>query len=211
MQFLVFLTRTRCPQGYHLPQCFPVSRSEEMVRIISGTIDVLPRRSIHSAAWSFKPIVYWMRFLGLDLNVGQERSSLHRLGFFIVGVAILVFNITSFIFSRSGFIQLFQNITYSSNGVLSIDEMRIMTKDVIFIVIQICIFELLHFKWRLVWKKVDEMEQQTHSPSSFYFRLRKLAIALVLTVIILVGSNVSKQIVLRPPPSGNFCFVSSFH
>ena len=125
--------------------------------------------------WSFKPIIYWMRVLGIDLQMFRGR--------YVIAASVLLTTVVPSVYYQ---INYEPSAIFNAAGKMSIDVLRKQILDWIVIAMQICIFELLLLKWHSIWSRVEDVERFSRYQKNLYYQLRKAAVVLVLATIILV-------------------------
>ena len=127
--------------------------------------------------WSFGPIFYAMRFLGIDLNVSQQPSKIRRCGFLFFGLSMLVF--TSVYWT---FIEL--NHMYATlhpkDPVMLARICIILLRSILF---EVVVFAKAFLGWGRMAKKLKDMERFIRFPARFYHWIRKMN-----TIFIIMGS-----------------------
>ena len=140
----------------------------------------------YKLTWSFNPLLYWLRIFAVDLDVLQERSAFRRGTFNLLGLSILVYTVLWPIGSRPEWFNRSSNSSSTSNNAIPIDKIRSSVLDGILKPTQVCLFQLLLFKWNKIWRKIDDMERKINYSVDSYRRLRKRAVILILVFVFLV-------------------------
>ena len=133
-------------------------------------------------AWSFRPIVYSMRIIGIDLDVSTKSwPKFRRWVFLLFGLGMLIFSGYYSIAVTSKII----NETLASDSPLKPVRLTIVTlRDILF---PVAVFTNVVFKWPTLWKKMQEMERFFPFPIEFYHQIHKTQTVLVVTGFIMVG------------------------
>ena len=143
--------------------------------------------------WSLQPIFTAMRFLGIDLDVGPPRSKLRRTGFILTGILMI-----SYIEAAN--IVIFLTVEGEEAPGTVAFWCRVLKRNVRLassLLLQLAVFFMAHFKWKLLWKKVEPVQ---HFISVRTFgKLRKLCLFLIVIISIMVTNK--QQAILRPVPS----------
>ena len=138
--------------------------------------------------WSFQPIFYLMRILGIDLNWSQSPTKFRRYGFLAVALFMLAYTVTANSF------QFYMN-DISRHPISTIFRVELLRKEVtgisniLFLIIVIC-KSLLN--WKPLWQKVQKMENRLNYKANSLWQLRKVVIvtsAIVIIYILLVKSD----------------------
>ena len=147
-----------------------------------GRVDEIPSADQHDLAWSFRPFRYSLRVFGIDLDVGQPRSKLRRkispiFGKFMM-IYFLVFHlqVLYWIYVDS---ELKNTAAWIELGMDLID----MISSLLF---QLIVFFKLHFKWKGLWQKVEQMEKIINFPTTSYSHLRNWSAILIAFVFAVV-------------------------
>ena len=126
----------------------------------------------HNLVWSFQPIFYSIRVLGVDLDVTQPRSKLRRYGFVMFQLSLMALVLSSalihyFTWDR----ERSQSPASAWCGLLR-HGARLMST----ILFQLVFFSMTSLQWKKFWKEIEKMEQSVAFQPFFPHSLRRVII-----------------------------------
>ncbi len=153
-----------------------------------------------SFEWSLKPIVIFMKLLGVQVNVSPDISKINKLFMVLLGFIILAVNSAlngaSFYFhfnKCSGALEPFNNYTKTYNASL-LSPFIVVTlgthfSDVLKVIgTQAALYLIFIFsnRWSDVWNSLLFIQKEINLPDSYYQKLRKHCY-LIFFVLVLVS------------------------
>ena len=143
--------------------------------------------SQYNLQWSFGPLTNLMRVFGIEINVVRQRPSIGLVFFRILGISSAMYAIiVCFIQMLSDLI--FENYSQKlDNKDVNITYVLDKLKFSILLLMDLRLVMFAIINWEPLWKAAEEMEQMLRFCSSFYQRLRKISLTLVLTLLTLVS------------------------
>ena len=133
-------------------------------------------------AWSYRPFLYSFRILGIDLDFGQPRSKLRRIVSSIFGIIVTILPLVTGVLAWFGNIRLLNDKDAWLESITNflIDSSQILTHLAVSIKL---------FKWRGLWRKVEQIESNITFPATFYTQLHKISIILTASSFMRVIRN----------------------
>ena len=155
-------------------------------------------RAIHSTKyqadleWSWKPIFLWMQLLGIPAGRSHLSSVVRRTAVLIVGVAMVIWKVSSSIYFFTGKISKIIRDGGNEPGFKPsktefwTDTLNYIQLFFSGISINLCFFIVSHLQWEALWENVCEIEDAMRSNETSFRSLRKMA-WVAITVLILVS------------------------
>ena len=158
--------------------CCRVSQSTKM----TTKIVLLTRDSSKNFAWSFKPILVWMKLIGIDLNSSQQfRSSICRYSQLLYGVFILLLSSGSVIYMVSkilgGNSSSSEKYAYSQTSTMKRTiEMYFIATVTYILATHILLMAVTAVKWKKLWQTLQQIEDQFLLDNYHFQQCRKVVI-----------------------------------
>ena len=136
----------------------------------------------HNFIWSFQPIVYSMRIIGIDLDSSQSRSWLQQglsAGF---GIALLVYSVVAYATSKF----LSAPVGGEPSTALLYSYVEFYSLVISNILLNVISFTWLLLKWKPMWTKMVTLQDSLHLPVNFHRDNRKFFTAFVFVVFVVV-------------------------
>ena len=147
----------------------------------------IPSEYHHDLQWSFQPIFFSMRIVGIDLTISASHSKFRRFGFLILTIFMLIFNVAATIVHHYEY-EVPGNRETTTYWVTFLKKCTLTTSGIL---IPLILIPITVFKWELLWKKVCDLEHFMNFQNSVFLQLRKIAmctsamvIGFIVTVII---------------------------
>ena len=134
-------------------------------------------------AWSLQPVVYFTRLLGIDPDLCRPRSALRRYAFLGGAVSLLLITLSANVIQLVYPEKPHDYTTENARFWISIIKRPAMT--LAGMILQLIVVTKSLFGWKPLWMKVRSLEQFVHFPESVLHRLRKVAFAIVLPVVLI--------------------------
>ena len=155
---------------------------------MANNIVTIPSIVQRDFVWSFKPIIYVMRMMGIELNVLEKHSMFRRIALLLFGVSIFLCTETAFFYQIHFAVEKAKLNTLDKTL-----KFQLNVGGIIFIAYPIVAFSSALFKWKPVWKKLRKMEEDLRCPPAFYRKQRQVLIALLTPFLISVPAIVEKK------------------
>jgi len=153
---------------------------------------------VKDITWSFNPFVTWMRFLGVDLNWSSSKSKNRAIFAVIFSVVFLFLNFyvhITFLYSTWEHFSQILNAFSASKSLASSVNVFIEHSTYAFISIssQLCLLYICKSRWLNVYRSIQSTECQQKVPDSDCVQLRKLTIAGLCYILVIVSSLKMEQ------------------
>ena len=148
-----------------------------MVNLARSMCRTVPSPIPRDLIWSLQPINWLARIIGIELNVTEKRSTIHRFIFFTFGMLNLLLAGTWLCYEVSCSIG-----TEDGNRA----KWKLVLTNTFQLAVPVVFFARILFRWKPVWKQAERMEEKLNYLSTFYHRLRRVSIALVTLIFIWV-------------------------
>lgn len=181
---------------------FNCSTFVSSVSLIMKVTKVTPfqQSNVRNLAWSMKPLVLWMRFIGIDF--GHYDASLLKLSkglkskmFNVLASLLLIVNLfiqilsISFLHYESG-----PSLTDSSPTLRVnhfIHKINYCTRNISG---HLCLLLIVRRRWRKIWKAMKQMEPfMTMNEPGVYLNLRKFAVFGTVYILVMVNRRTANQ------------------
>ena len=151
-----------------------------------NTVSEIQSENQYNLAWSLKPIIYCLAVFGIDLDVSVARSAYRRYSFITLGIMYLVYmmalNIHYHFFRTE--VELF-NIKSTKTWLKILKDTVALVWDMLF---PLTTFYSYLFKWKKLWKRVENLENFMNFQDNFHLRLRKFTTALAVSTVVMVNN-----------------------
>ena len=159
-----------------------------MVEIGPRDIPTIPSEYLPDLEWSFRPIVLWMRMLGIPMDRFHSRSSLPRYAFLCVGITVMVWMGASdlfFITHGRPHRSMKINSAFYEGTRLLLEIYRPLNS----ILTSLSFFIVVHTQWKSLWKIAIEIENNVKFDATFYRSLRTASFV-TLALLAVVKSSI---------------------
>ena len=129
-----------------------------------------------------QPISYSLRVLGIDLDAGQPRSKLRRFGFNLSMIVMLIFVFTANVIHYC----LYPVKEFPKNMYQWCKLLRKSTRAASAILFQLAFVSVVLFGWKLLWKKLRDMEHFITFQVAIRGQLRNVLASSLATVLSVV-------------------------
>ena len=147
--------------------------------------DLIPT-TVFDLSWSFEPIFRWFRIFGIDLNTSEVQLLPRRCGFILLQIAVTGATVTNF-----ALLEIIEAGVKEPNLAETVYLFHDYTYIFLFPSILLATIYASHFNWNSLWKSIREMEQALDLNEGLYRRLRKISLASVfLMIMVIISSNV---------------------
>lgn len=173
--------------------------------LVRSKIVSFPSEHHKDLVWSFLPIFYLMRILGIDLIVSQSASKFRRYFFLAFVLITLTFTeaVNSILFNM--------NFTYNSRDtkltIFWVNELRNGVQLISNVLLPVVSVYKSFSNWKSLWMKVQKIEHELNFEPSFLWELRKVVIgtsAILVTFILLVKLGIIIRFVKIKPSESMF-------
>ena len=151
-----------------------------------NTVSEIQSENQHNLAWSLKPIFYCLAVFGIDLDVSVARSAYRRYSFITLGIMYFVYmmalNINYHFFRTE--VESF-NIKSTKTWLKILKDTVTLVWDIFF---PLTSFYSYFFKWKKLWKRVENLENFMNFQDNFHLRLRKFTTALAVATVVMVNN-----------------------
>ena len=131
--------------------------------------------------WSFQPIFYLMRVLGIDLQTSQSNSKCRRFGFLTLATLMLIYNLVTVLVKH--FMQKITEVPNTTKFWVELLRKQSTLTSSILMPVTLVVTTIL--KWKSLWQQVHEMEHLVNF-ANFLWHLRKIAIGTSTIVIFFI-------------------------
>lgn len=144
-----------------------------------SSIVQIPSEYQRDLLWSFQPIFYLMRILGIDLDVSEPHSKFRRLVFITIAVLMLAYSITSNSFWHHQ-LEIAETEGTTTYWVAFLRELTITISGIL---IPSILVAVTIFRWNPVWKKLHKIENSVNFQKSLLMKMRR-TVACTCTMVI---------------------------
>ena len=147
--------------------------------------DLIPT-TVFDLSWSFEPIFRWFQIFGIDLNTSEVQLLPRRCCFILLQIVVIGAFGASFVF-----LEIITADVKERDLAGTIFTSHDFTYTFVFTSILLATIYASHFNWNSLWKSIREMEQALDLKEGLYRRLRKISLASVfLMIMVIISSNV---------------------
>ena len=126
----------------------------------------------YDLTWSFRPIVYSMRLIGIQLDASENWKTLYRYAFILYGILMFALTCYSVVINR----KTIESLPFPESAVVPVRYAIAAQRNV---VLPIVILTRTATRWQSLWKKMREIEQNLHFSVEFYRQIRKTQTAFI--------------------------------
>ena len=161
---------------------YPLDKMPNLARV---SFVAVPSKTQRNFVWIFKPIVYMMRSVGIELDCFEGHTTNHRIALLLFGTSIFLYTVS--VVSYSTVMEGFES-TNSTTSTYdpSADRLQTVIGGFIVIAYALVLFPSVFFRWMPLWKKMADMEQNLHYLPAFSHKQRNVLIAVIVSVVFLV-------------------------